>query len=134
MNAVAARPRSNRDASRVRITGTNPTAHQAIPERRETMRGASNVGGIGSRDGIVKRLLNGKMVSVIGAVNGGSQTFKVHRCVRIADDYGSGSSLDTPGRRANRQGQLSRSLALFLRPRLRVAGEGVRGAAGWQRL
>src|SRR2546428_4307375 len=65
MNAVAARPRSNRDASRVRITGTNPTAHQAIPEPRETMRGASNVGGIGSRDGIVKRLLNWKMVSVI---------------------------------------------------------------------
>src|SRR5712692_1710993 len=48
-NAVAARARSELEARRVRIAGTIPTAHQAIPEPMETMRRASNVVGMGSR-------------------------------------------------------------------------------------
>src|SRR5438445_13491153 len=71
--AVAARARSKREARRVRIAGTIPTAHQAIPEPRETMRRASNVDGMGSRGPGGKRPLKGKMISVICAGVGGAQ-------------------------------------------------------------
>src|SRR5713226_6574180 len=99
-NAVAARARSELEARRVRIAGTIPTAHQAIPEPRETMRRASNVGGMGSRDGTVKRLRKGKMISVICAGNAVPQTFKVHRRLRISmitvRDPGSIHQVDVP--------------------------------------
>src|SRR2546422_7290451 len=131
--AVAAKARSSREARRVRIAGTIPTAHQASPEPRETMRRASNVGGMGSRGPGVKRPPEAKMISVICAGIAVPQTFKVHRRLRIADDYGSGSGVDPSSRHSNRRRHLSRSLAFLLRPLLRPAVDALRHAAGLQR-
>src|SRR5881296_308520 len=132
-NAVAARARSNREARPVRIAGTIPTAHQATPEPRDTMRRASNVDGMWSRGPGVKRPPEGKMISVICAGIAIPQTFKLHRRVRIVDDHGPGAGVDPSGRHSDRGGHLSWSLAFLLRPLLRLAVDALRHVAGLQR-
>src|SRR6059036_1550763 len=125
-NAVAARALADRDARCVRIAGTTPTAHQATPEPRETMRRASNVGGMGSRGPQSKASTQGQNDFGDLCRNRGPPNFQSPPTRSNPDAHGSGSDVDPSGRCARRRRHLPRSLAFLVRPLLRPEVDALR--------